>query len=425
MEEDKHENVVVNGDSKDLVSEEDNITEKPGVQENLKKPKKTKTLIMVLITLLFLAAGGIYFVLSKNNKPSVKPATNTSSVATKKETKSLQPENVAYAFRNKDDEPFVIYTRPAIGGERAESKKLPANEFTVNSDVHGANAAFATTKDVYLSTDSGKSYEQIFIGNTNDQVTSLQISKDGTSLAYAVLSGSEPTVNTVKSYDIASKASKDLFTGEKAGIFIFGWNSKENKIIYSSGCYGCDGNRTSPVLRELGNNTVKQLYDTEKSSVVSVVVSDDFKTMLYSTATEDQDLYPGLGGGGAPYTIRELTIADGSHKTLSTFGTKSEKKADGTNLFRSVRVGYTQSDNPVPYYTDGSSLFTFEGNSEKLLFSFDANTFIVDYVDKNNIIAGIGEYEKWTLNNYTIADKKSVKIFEGDKNTRFFGVTLK
>jgi len=378
---------------------------------------------------LLVAVAAAWLVVGKKNDNGTKTGSNSvgSQSQAQVSTNSYAPTTVAYAFKGDDHSPYTLYTRPVGGGDRtAADQKLIASETINASDVNGSNITFTTNKAIYVSTDAGKTYKAIVTLSANEQITDLKFANDGHSIVYADLPSSGGK-NTVKSIDLSGSNSKDLFTTDKSGVLITSYSSSGQKIIYSEGCWDCDGFSGLPLLRDLKTSKVTQLLTGlnggNQKQLINFSVSRDFSKAVYSTATPSDN--NGLGATVAPYGVGQIDIATNKSVELTSFGTKGEKNSNGTLKSREVHVGFVAGTN-TPYYTSDGQLYEVKSGSPSLVYEAAKPILYIPFVGNSNVIAGSGDQTAdYALTNYDFSSKKSTAIFSGDNNTVIFGVTTK
>ena len=403
----------------------------PAAMPQVKIGKWYKSKQFIILVLLLIVGAGVTWYLTKNHKssqPSTSQATGTVNQQT--EVKELKPAIIAYSYKtaeptqgggcesSESSSKFELFWRPATGGDRTTAGEI-GSKLVSQSDVSREKVVIVTTPecggssttDVLVSKDSGKTYEKIFStnpskdGQMEEQITSVKLSNDGSSVVIAVLPGGS-SQNTVKEIDISTKQSKDLFTIEQQGVFIEGYNKPKNQIYYYVGCYNCDGNTYNKLyVRDTINDKEDVVYEHDRITE-QTVFNKDFTKILLAKWTAGEGL-----GGGPPYDIEEFDI--GSKQSVNL-----KKINEGT----SPRIGYTKED--VPYYTSDTKVSKIAADkSETIVFEAAKPILNVYLVSADQVIASSGEYNDNVLTNYTLSDKKTIEILKGDTNTNIFGVT--
>lgn len=420
------------GDNTDNLSDESVKTKPP------KEPKNWKKFFKVLLILLLLAGAGAaaYYYFIKSKDSSNQQQTTTTDEPQQVVENSYTPDTVAYAYHEKESDPYTVFWRPADGGDRTQVTKLEKNDYITQFDAFLNIVAYSTTKGVFSSTDGGRTYTQIADLESSgsealgDQITSLSISKDGKKIAYALLpgKGQEKPKNTVFSIDPDGQNKTEMFSVDKAGVFIEAWNNEKNKMVYWSGCYNCDGNKLDLKIRDLSNDKEKQI----DSSIgifyggQSFGVSDDISSLAVALGSP-KAIDEGLGSLIAPLTINKYDLSSLEKTEVATVGQAGEKNPNGTPKYREVLVGFTNvKDSTTIFYTDDEDLYTFDDIKPVLVFSANKNILLAPFVGINTFITGSGDdTTDYLLTNYNSDDKKSKQIFAGDNNTVLFGVTTK
>ena len=422
------------GDNTDNLSDESVKTKPP------KEPKNWKKFFKVLLILLLLAGAGAaaYYYFIKSKDSSNQQQTTTTDEPQQVVENSYTPDTVAYAYHEKESDPYTVFWRPADGGDRTQVTKLEKNDYITQFDALLNIVAYSTTKGVFSSTDGGRTYTQIADLESSgsealgDQITSLSISRDGKKIAYALLpgKGQEKPKNTVFSIDPDGQNKTEMFSVEKAGVFIEAWNNEKNKMVYWSGCYNCDGNLVDLQVRNLATNKDRQISSSLKNNIYdgnTIDVSNDISTLVVAEGTPSND---SLGVGltlEAPFAINKYDLSSLDKTDVATVGQAGEKNPNGTPKYREVLVGFTNvKDSSTVFYTDDEDLYTYDDIKPVLVFSANKNILLAPFVGINTFITGSGDdTTDYLLTNYNSDDKKSKQIFAGDNNTVLFGVTTK
>jgi hypothetical protein len=400
-----------------------------------KLPKSKMKLWIIGAVAALLIAGGLlwYFELREKDTTSPQANQNNNSDGSNSQTEQLQglPDLVAYAHRDNDKDPYKLFTRPATGGDRTEVMTLPANMYISYYVVQGNQVAFvlepgenaADKLTIYYSSDAGKSYSKIYTSSSDiddnsgigEQVSSLVFSSDGKSLVIGLLPSIIGGNNQVTEIALTgSNETKTLFTSDKAGVFLQGYDRTKQRAVYFTGCYNCDGNVSNPLFVRDGNGAESVLYESEVG-FLNVAVKSDFNSVVISEGTHD----PAVEGLGettkAPYTIFNLDIASKEKKTL---GTISESNV--------LDVGYGATGDP--YVATYKKVVSFAGKTSTL---FETSSSIyyggVPFVGKDSVVVLIGSQTSadFTLNYFKVGEAEPVKLLSGDGNTVILGVTQK
>lgn len=391
-----------------------------------KPPKKSKKrLVIVLIILLLIAAGAAAWFVTKDKKQAAKTTTTNTQTENQQltdDTAVLKPTAVAYAFGTETSGTSELFWRPLTGGERTSAGDIGKNMFASMSDVHRNQVLVVATPGagggkmtIRYSKDAGKTYTTVFEGEApsaeglGDQITSAVFSTDGSKIVFGYLPKTGGK-NTVKELDPATKAVKDLFTTDKPGVFIEGYNVATKQVLYFEGCYNCDGNTGNELLSRTGGAAATIAYQAPAGKLgAGIAIKDDFSKMVVVLGVSGD----GIGAGG-PYTVSEYDFATKALKTLATV-------TDANN--QQVHVGY-QIGTELPYYTTSKTV-TLVGKDGKPSIVFEASKPIQEvlFVSDQRVVAASGEYNNYQLVDFTISTKAVVNILNGDGGTRLFGVT--
>lgn len=392
------------------------------------KPKKKKVLIALALILVLAAAVAVWWFMFKDKAEA--PSTTTPIVSTPAPAE-LKPSAAIYTVST--DEPVKpnaecgdsntkVYSQPISGGDKSEVADLGKNNNVSYSEVQKGSIAFVSDPGcgstdgttIWLSKDSGKTYTKPFVGQPIqkdkgwDQITSLKFSSDGKKLVFGFLSSDRTSGNTVKEIDVTTGKTKDLFTlKDSSGVFIQGYDATKGLIYYSKGCYNCDGGNAfgKIYVHDLAKKTDTLVFQDTKLDSGNVIANSDFTKFLLLKATPGQGL-----GGGPPYYIDELTVANKSAKNLV-------KITDDYPIW----TGYRDGDE-MPAYTNKDKIYLLDSNKTVL---YDAEKPIqnVALVSRDSVIASSGSNETFVLNQYKFSDKTNTKILTGNSNTRILGIT--
>ncbi len=397
--------------------------------------KKRKFLIIGIIILLIICIVALGYLLMNKSKPAVKNPIilQASQAVTKEETLPTGPQNIVYSFSEGADKPTSIYWYPVGGGERTESKKFSIPNHTFPSAVSGQQIAFEVdaqdgSKDplaIWYSSDNGKTFKQIFTGTDSDpyfkggQITSLIFSGDGKALAFGYLVANK---NTVKSIDLATNNIIDLYTGKYRGVFLAAYDRASKQLIYSEGCYNCDGgNNFTYYINNLTNAKVTTLLTTTSGSF-QIAVRPDFKEMTVIHGSDDKFLDNGIPSNfTSPYDISLYSLPDGKETKITSVGEKPKSIAEA---YPYVTVGYS-TDRTTPFYAIDKKLYQIKSGKPNLTLEVN-NPFIgIYYISDTSIIFSSGTYVSNSVVSYNPTDKTNKTLLKADLNETIIGVTTR
>lgn len=388
-------------------------------------PKKSgKKVALVLVVLLLLAAGAAaawWFLLRESqNSPAANTTTKTPAVK-----KELAPARIVYAEKiaqNADDDcnktSQSINIASLEGGAPVVALKTAQATAASMGTVYREKSAYILSQcsgkepeSIWYSSDSGKSYEKIYTLTkkaTDDQfsgtVTSMKFSDDGKSLVFAEYSMGQTAKNTVKEIDPSTKKTTDLLSFDGAA-FVQAYAREKKQLYYYKGCYFCDGNTYSSLLRyDVSNGKSESVFEQKGKIGMDTRFSSNLGSLIYVAGVAGD----GLGGGG-PYTTYRYSTADNIGKEVVA-AQAAEPQA-----------GYTQEG--LIYYVKGKGVYTLtDAGKESLVFQADQPITSVLLVSSKQVVVATGTEEKYTLSNYDIASKKTNKILDGSLKTSLFGV---
>ena len=397
------------------------------------RKKKLLVILAVVVVLGALGGGGYWYWQNSKDKP-VPAASNTTQTENKPaETKSeIGLNTIAYAFRDGDTKPYELFWRPAASGDKTLAASLPANAYITQHDVSDNKVVFSTELDgdaaIWYSEDGGKKFSKIYEAQNQateemgNQITSMVFSSDGSSVVFGLLGADRK--NQVIKLDAKSKNTENLFTSDQAGVFIYAYEASQKKIIYSEGCFNCDGNTGSPViLNDMAANTKTNVAAaTSTNGIQFADINKDFSEILVKNSTVDQaQANENIGGASfsPPYELVGINLKDSSKKSYGTFG---EKPADANAELPFSTAGY-MDDGVTPYFALGNQIFSTANGQKSVIYEASKPLLGVYFVGKDNIVASSGGYADFVLNNFSVSGKKSSIILNGDANTIIFGVT--
>ncbi len=406
-------------------------TTKPSSTNKSRPDRSKKTLLIILVLALAIGAAAAAYFLTKDTSTPTTTSSQPSSQTATTSPSSQKPFAVAYAYRVNDKVSTVkncgsqktqAYWRPIGGGDKTSAVEFGTNNYVSFSEIYKNKVIVATDAGcgstdgsaVWYSQDAGKSYQKILKLNPPkssgewDQITSIKISNDGKTVLAAVLPA-DRAKNTVKEIDLSNNNVKDLFSSEKAGVFIQGYDRAKKNILYNSGCFNCDGNVFSILYEHnLDKNADRVVFEDTKHVGIQTVPSSDFSKLLLLKGVNSES---GLGAS-APFTLEEFTMANSTSKTLLTL-----------NEEKTPQVGYRDGDDVV-YYTKGNAVYGLDSkDGSTALFETTKPIIDVPYVGKDLVLARAGDFNNYTLTSYTNSTKTAVKILDGDEYTSIFGLT--
>jgi hypothetical protein len=406
-------------------SEDISKDEVPEASQTPKPKRGRKFLIFFIVLLLLGVAGGAYWYLKIYQKPA-QPNTQTEQSTDTTTTKQLtyEPQDVAYAFRSKDTLPFNVYLRPVGGGDRSEVQKLKGEAYPT-ATVHGQNVAFGYDGKLYVSTDGGTTFSNVFHTKAGQYITSVKLSEDGTKLAVAIfVDAGDKSKNFVETMDLTGESASDLFTAKTHNVHLLQWN--DDQVVYAGGCNQCDGPTNTPYVYDTKSKKTTELLSSISKATLdnTMVASEDGSKLIYfygDNPAEELGSTP-----TAPQTVAVLDISSNKSTTIATVGKAEEKAPNGTNLVRNTLVGFV-AGTTTPYYSDAKKLYIYDDGAAHLHYQAAQTIRNVLFVSEENVIASYAKegFSDFTLANYNTADKKTTTILEGDVNTILFGVTTK
>ena len=411
-------------------------------EDSLKKKKRwVKKLFIILLILILVGSlsGGAYYLIVKKkifaknttSQPSNMGSTTNQQANVNTIPKSTTPDAVVYAYKAADKDPYSLYYRPAIGGDRKEVQKLEKDFVIMNHDVVSQNVVLANENKIYASIDGGKSYKSIYTTSAGGVINSLKLSSEGDRLAVGLVPDFGNNVKgKVFTIDLSGSDKKDLFDADKYAIYLIGWSNTRQQLAYSEGCYACDGGRAAFKLRDLKTKTSKDLIPGTNIKTLGYgqAVSDDLTKLVFVESTYDSAIKtegpPGYYSA-APYKIKTLDLTTNKSTDYATIGTKNEKNSNGTDKYRTFQVGFINGTND-PYYSEGNNQYILDATKSNIEFTADKPIIGIYYANPKTVISSFGkDTSDFLLTNYSVSDKKSSTVLSGDNNTVILNVTTK
>ncbi len=397
---------------------------------SVKKSRKKLWIALLVLMVLGGIAAGVTVLLTKDKKTAGNMTKSQQANAAQQEaTLTYEPDLVSYSFRSNQTDPISVYYRPTAGGERKEVMKLNKDESAVLSDTRGQLSVFASDSKIYSSSDGARTYKEVYKQDTSDAIASVKISGDGKRIAFSTVPGVDGTTED-KHYGIYTigldgKDKKEITTSEKAALLIIHWNNGADKIVYSEGCYYCDGPRTAYKMYDMKAKKAEDILPGKdvRTFGYGMAISDDMKQLIYIQGTYDSNQM----GTDAPHLVKTVDLSTMKETLVESIGTKGEQNPNGTAKYWTFSLGFLAGTNKA-YYSVDTKLYKVEGGKPKLLFTSDADIQRAHYVSDKKVIVETKVGTNGTdflLSNYDVASSKSVQIFEGDVNTLVFGVTTK
>ncbi len=399
-------------------------SQSPDALPKAKKNKK-KTVIIILIVLLVAGLIGAWFIIRKP-APKQQPVPQKTQQPAKK---TLAPYTIAYTKGDYAKAPVQLLWQPVAHTDPTVAGDLGVNAYMTYTQVMNNKVLVVTEPSnggaegtlIWYSKDGGKSYVKIFEGSKpdkaryyeHDQITSARFSSDGTTIVFGLLSSIATQGNTIKEINPETKAIKDLFVLDASGVFIQGYNRATHQLIYTTGCYNCDGNANRELLMR-DTITAKEtvLYGDKANNYGGIEINKAFTKLIYRKAERSDNIVP------VDSSLVELTLKD-----------KTTKKIADIDKNSSSASGYTDDDDQL-YYSKNKDLYKIGTDGiAKLLLSSEQKFSSVYYLSTKQIIATIQAPPftngSFSLISYDVPKKSITSIFtDSGLNTNIIGVTL-
>lgn len=391
--------------------------------------KKSKLGVLVGIVLVLLLASGLaaWYMTNSDTNQAEEGQDKTSTTA--KPAEPLQPYAAVYSSTTSGDIDketdcatlkTTVHIKP-FNKDKAYTFE-PSDNLTLSwFDTYENKIALVTEPScgskenmtVWLSKDSGQTFEKIFEGNSSadegfgDQATSLKFARDGKSIVVAVLPGGEGTQkNTVKQIDIDNKSVTNLLSSDDAGVFVEGFDNKDGKIYYFTGCYNCDGNTNSQLMvHDVADGSKKTVFDIGNKITSDSQINPDYSKILIVKSQQATDT---LGSTG-PYELVEIDLNTGEELSLKT--------TEGS--FASI--GYRETS---PYYALKNKIFVIENEKETALFETENPLANVYILSNEAVIGSTASEDTENLFSYAYGTKSLTSLTKITSDTTL-GITWK
>ncbi len=388
----------------------------PFGKQPIKSVRFKKPLVVMLVIVAIAGVSfGAWAMFMKGDKKSTtsNTSTNTSQKGyiSENQTGDTSPYAIVYYEHKDENSPYDVFIKPiAEKNQATKALSIDKGNYITGSTISGKYVALSEEGNngtsIWLSTDSGKSYEKLWSGNGTsegnfgDQITSLLFSRDQKRLLAAVYANDG--TNTIKEFNTSDKQAKDLFTVDRAGVFFTDYDSSKLVLYYSKGCYNCDGNTGLPLYRRDILNNKDETVIATGDYLTAFAQKSDGSESLYIIGTQGDGL-----GAGAPYTLFRLE----SNKT------EPSKILEEKTEYLSM-AGYGKDD--FGYYVIGSKLYRL--SDKTALFDAETNIMRVGFASKDLLITESGEYPNLQIAAFDTASKKVTSLLSQNSNMTFIGV---
>lgn len=417
---------------------------------NAKKPKsgKGKKNLVVFLILLILLGGGFsaWWFYFKDKIANPNTATDSGASTQQQQTnenvyKMQKAVQIVYAHGGEIDAPGLVYSRPAVGGERKEIASV--------EKLSGVVAQYRTgTSYVYLD---GKNSEpnQVWLAK-GEEVPKKVFELSGTSeiILSAVLSKNEQTAYISKipnpyssgtggtgssklyKINIADGKEEELGVIDSSATFLYAVAEDESKLLIAKGCYACDGAPEAPEIFTISDKKSSKTFAMETNSFGAFAIKPDFSKIVFVENTVDKNqTEDGLLGYyvGPPHKIHLLDLSDNSDKVIGTVG---EKLGNSLDVTFTPQVGWAQTTSSLEsYFTSEKKVTVYDTNTQKESVLFESTTKAVEkvyFASSNEVIVGIksGEVGGMLIDRYDISAKKAENIMETTDLTKILGLIV-
>ncbi len=401
-----------------------------------KKWYKRKSLLVTLLLVFVLGGAGTgYAYYAATQKPAQKET--AVAATTPKPSPSETPKTYApFALQYSSDKQTsvkgtdclvmqtTVYQKPIAGGDATVALTVPDYQQAIkqiptdNGHVILITAPSCYSKEgpgLWVSKDAGKTYTQLYKGKPHpkdsygEQITSALLADDGKTIVFATVPSAD-SKGTVKTLDIESKKTTDLFTASEPGVLLQGYDMKKKTVFYYAGCYNCAGfSFSKPLVHDLAKNTDTPLFNDTEYMAYSSVMSDDLSKILRVKNKGERIPKVDLS-----YVIEEYDIDTKKATAIASF-----KRTDESGT---VNAGYT-SDGSVYYSNNKDLLVAREGKAASLLMT-TRPIINVYYVGKEQVVLTQGDQSGGSAISYAIDTKASTALVDYKYPTSVLGISL-
>lgn len=429
---DSSEKKLPQGENKEF----NDLAENPGLSSNIPskdKPKwyKNKKILLLLGFVIITGSALSWYYLSRNSEIVDVQRSTTKQTQPQTKPQAPKPYGLIYSTTVETLSQAVcgnaidtVFLKGLQDGRSSEALEMKNNNYVSEFEVYGQKVLIVTAqgcgnKDgpiVWYSEDSGETYTKVFEQKPTaedqwDQITSAKFSSDGSHAVIAYLPYNSDS-NTVKEIDLAAKTATDLFTVDTSGVFIKGYDSDSNQILYTSGCYNCDGNREGILYR-------RDTSETDGAESIVFDISEGFTEQIVPSSELDKVLvlrcvFTDSSGQNSSLSVEEFDQASNEFSKLVDIGE-----------YTPVTIGYAPQDGAA-YYSKGGSVYFIDPDGEDTAqFTSSSQIYDVHVLSKENVIVSTGTFDNFRVIEYTVSSNSTSTLLEGDDSTNVIGVTRK
>jgi hypothetical protein len=413
--------------------------------ENENQSNRNKLLAAIAVAFL-ISIGVFFFVSSSSSDNSNENDSASQSENSSTDENETEPEAVAdnfdqliYAHSTNTNIQRDIFTRPVTGGDRSEIDfDLGVNNFLIVD--RGDQSYVVGTNDGKVFYGMGIS-EPSEIFTTTNTLTGLSFDESSGTVLVTERDESDfsqyPTTLTVVNVD--GSGTEEFFTevaDPGSVIYPESWDGSASTLYMRRSCTQCDG--YNPVLLTLDADGNEDTFFTPSTADPNTgfeissgyAFNFDHSNALYVTNTQYDESNPfGINGGigspeGAPYTLHEINLADGTSSEVLTFGEGDDVAANG--FFDSPRIDWAViGGNSARVYSYQKKLFV-QNRSGGFDNYFETDQDVITsiyFVDSDEIVVGSRNDDGETISYYNITDQAGAIVMETLPTTTILGLS--
>ena len=400
-----------------------------------KRNKKPWIIAILIVVLVALVGGGAYAYLETNNTKVADTAPPAASISP---TPQPPAALTAYGLLYVDEKQSVstgpdgclvsdvtLYQKPIDGGDATTIHPVKDHQQLIRVATNDkgyvllTTAASCSSKEgagLWLSTNSGESFEQIYKGkgsakpSMGDQVTSAIFSNDKKSVIFAA--AADPvSKGIVREVNIETKKTTELFSVDEPGVHLQGYDTQKRLVYYYAGCYNCAGFMfAKPIAYDLAKKSNTTLFDDSAyGSFTSVMDASATKILRTKFTTGDWN------AATQPYIVEEFNTTTKKAAALATFDQASgQGDTDAKYAF----------DGKI-YYSSGSKLITVADGKPTTALTATKPIMDIYHVGDDSIIVSIGDQSGGSTISYDVKAKSTATLIDYKYPRAVFGVTYK
>ena len=413
-------------------------------RETDNKSARNKLLLALLVIILGIVGAVLVLSGGSDEAPSTEeaaPQTNSSEESQTQEVAAADTfDQLVYAHSSTANAPRAMFTRPVTGGDREPTGFDFGRQDFLNVDRDMGAYVVAAGSEVYYGLGS-EDPTLIYTSSTDVAGVALDARAGSVLIVERDFSSFTSITTTLTVVQTDGSGSSEFFVDANADgsavIYAEAWDGTNNVLFMRRSCTQCDGyNPELSSLDSSGNETVVFTPTVDSNQGFSTTSGYSFNpdrtSALYVSNTIYDNSNPfGIAGGiggpeGAPFTLNEIDLTDGTSQTVVTFGEPEDVSSDG--FFNAPRTSWTTIDgNDSIVYSYQKLLFVQNnsGNFDNYFETGQGDIVSIYFVDDNEVLVGGQNSEGETISYYNIDTQSGAIVAETLFTTTILGLTFK